>query len=215
MARSVSGGAPPPSRAPEDPFKTASQKASSGPTLERRSLCTPSGQKPRARPQPARTGRGPSPAHCGRSRGYQPSCAPADDVPVACPIGRSTPGTHGHSRTARLTCVQAGRPAAQTDLPSNGSRQRAGLQFGLQFDAVRRSSGKATQESWSSLNRSEHQRPELLMRFGPVSHCQGQGLSQFLTGLTGRYRIMASMPDTWQDTDLPIRIPAHGSDTLH
>jgi hypothetical protein len=33
-------GAPPPSRAPEDPFKTASQKASSGPALERRSLCT-------------------------------------------------------------------------------------------------------------------------------------------------------------------------------
>jgi hypothetical protein len=33
-------------------------------TLERRSLCTPSGQKPRARQQPARTGRGPSPARC-------------------------------------------------------------------------------------------------------------------------------------------------------
>jgi hypothetical protein len=48
MARSLSGGPPPPSRAPEDPFKTASQKASSGPALERRSLCTPSGQKPRA-----------------------------------------------------------------------------------------------------------------------------------------------------------------------
>ena len=32
MARFVCGGAPPPSRAPEDPFKTASQKASSGPT---------------------------------------------------------------------------------------------------------------------------------------------------------------------------------------
>ena len=68
MARSVSGGAPPPSRAPEDRFKTAPQKASSGPTLERRSLCTPSGQRPRARQQPARTGRGPSPASCGQSR---------------------------------------------------------------------------------------------------------------------------------------------------
>jgi hypothetical protein len=66
MARSVSGGAPPPSRAPEDPFRTAPQKGSSGPALERRSLCTPSGQKPRARPQPARTGRGPSPATCRR-----------------------------------------------------------------------------------------------------------------------------------------------------
>jgi hypothetical protein len=26
-----------------------------------------------------------------------------DGVPVACPIGRSTPGAHGHSRTARHT----------------------------------------------------------------------------------------------------------------
>ena len=34
-------------------------------TLERRSLCTPSGQKPRARREPARTGRRPSPASCG------------------------------------------------------------------------------------------------------------------------------------------------------
>jgi hypothetical protein len=32
------------------------------------SLCGHSGQKPRARPEPARTGRGPSPARCGRSR---------------------------------------------------------------------------------------------------------------------------------------------------
>jgi hypothetical protein len=50
-------------------FLTASQKGSSGPTLERRSLCTPSVQKPRARREPARTGRGPSPARCARQRG--------------------------------------------------------------------------------------------------------------------------------------------------
>ena len=69
MARSVSGGAPPPSRAPEDPFKPLRRKHLSGPALERRSLCTPSGQRPRARRKPARTGRGPSPARCGAVTG--------------------------------------------------------------------------------------------------------------------------------------------------
>jgi hypothetical protein len=32
-------------------------------------------------------------------------------VPVACPIGRSTPGTHGHLRTARCTRSPADRQA--------------------------------------------------------------------------------------------------------
>src|ERR1700750_1430649 len=32
-----------------------------------------------------------------------PSCATTEDVPVACPIGRSTPGTYGYSRTVRDT----------------------------------------------------------------------------------------------------------------
>jgi hypothetical protein len=34
-------------------------------------------------------------------------------------------------------------------------------------------------------------------------------LSQLSHGLTGQYRTMASMPDTGQDADLLIRIPAH------
>ena len=38
------------------------------PPLERRSLYAPSGQIPRVRQQPARTGRGPSPASCEQSR---------------------------------------------------------------------------------------------------------------------------------------------------
>jgi hypothetical protein len=37
----------------------------------------------------------------------QPCTLAADDVPVACPIGRSTPGTCGHSRTA----LHVGSPA--------------------------------------------------------------------------------------------------------
>ena len=44
---------------------------------------------------------------------------------------------------------------------------------------------------------------------------QEQGLSPFSHGLTGRYRTMASMPDTWQDSDLPIRIPAYWPDVFH
>jgi hypothetical protein len=54
--------------------------------------------------------RGPSPSRedgrCVVTRTKTPSCQPsyatADDVPAACPIGRSTAGTHGHSRTAWL-----------------------------------------------------------------------------------------------------------------
>jgi hypothetical protein len=77
MARSVSGGAPPPSRGTRRSFlKLLRRKHLRDPPLERRSLCTPSSQKPRARHEPARTGRGPSPAMCGgvtgqisRSRG--------------------------------------------------------------------------------------------------------------------------------------------------
>jgi hypothetical protein len=92
-------------------FLTASQKPSSGPALERRSLCTPSGQRPRARREPARTGRGPSPAQCRQSRVRQLPGATADGVPVACPISRSTPGNYGHSRTTRYAGSPADRQA--------------------------------------------------------------------------------------------------------
>ena len=87
--------------------------------LERRSLCTPSGQKPRARQEPARTGRGPSPARCGRQRG-QLSSVTTKGVPVACPIGRSRPGNHGHSRTAAEANAVAPRQSAAA---LNRSRQ--------------------------------------------------------------------------------------------
>ena len=39
-----------------------------------------------------------------------------------------------------------------------------GLQFGLQFSAVRRRTRRTGQARWSSLNRSGPLRPELLMR---------------------------------------------------
>ena len=41
------------------------------------------------------------------------------------------------------------------------------------------------------------------------------GISQLSHGLTGRCRTTASMPDTRQDADLRIRIPAHCPDALH
>ena len=37
----------------------------------------------------------------------------------------------------------------------------------------------------------------------------GRDLSQISHGLTGRHWTMASMPDTEQDADVQIRIPAH------
>jgi hypothetical protein len=85
----------------------------------------------------------------------------------------------------------------------------ARLQFGLQFNTVPRRPGQTDQGRWSSLNRSGQRRPELLMRLGLACRHQGRSLSQFSHGLTGRYRTMASPPDTRQDADLPIRIPAH------
>src|SRR5215475_9956141 len=43
----------------------------------------------------------------------------------------------------------------------------------------------------------------------------GTRLSQLSHGLTGRYRTTASMPDTWQDGDLRIRIPAYRPDVRY
>jgi hypothetical protein len=40
-------------------------------------------------------------------------------VPAACPIGRSTPGTHGHSRTARYTGSPAYRQADPLRKPTS------------------------------------------------------------------------------------------------
>lgn len=40
----------------------------------------------------------------------------------------------------------------------------------------------------------------------------GRDLSQISHGLTGRYGTMPSMPDTGQDADVLIRVPAHWLD---
>jgi hypothetical protein len=50
---------------------------------------------------------------------------------------------------------------------------------------------------------------------GSRSAAKGRSFSQISHGLTGRYRTMASPPDTRQDADLPVRIPPHWLDTLH
>ena len=44
---------------------------------------------------------------------------------------------------------------------------------------------------------------------------KGRNLSQLSHGLTGRYRTTASRPDTRQDADLPVRMPAHGPEGRH
>jgi hypothetical protein len=45
-------------------------------------------------------------------------------VPAACPIGRSTPGTHGHSRTARYTGSPAYRQADPLRKPTSSAAGR-------------------------------------------------------------------------------------------
>ena len=54
--------------------------------------------------------------------------------------------------------------SAGSERPQPGSPP--GLQFRLQFNAVRHSPAKTDQGRWSSLNRSGLSRPELLMRLG-------------------------------------------------
>ena len=88
------------------------------------------------------------------------------------------------------------------------------LQFGLPFNAVRRRSGKTVHGRRSILNRSGRPRPELLMRLGSQAVAKA-GVSQFSHGLTERHRTTASLLDTWQDADLPIRTSTHWPDTLH
>ena len=46
-----------------------------------------------------------------RAHSYGSDAPRSKRVSVACPIGRSTPGTHGHSRTARYTSSPAYRQA--------------------------------------------------------------------------------------------------------
>ena len=64
-------------------------------TLDAGELYGHSGQRPRARPEPARTGRGPSPAWCGGSRdsgaglvAYRHAPSPAGSLPLSFPSGR-------------------------------------------------------------------------------------------------------------------------------
>jgi hypothetical protein len=54
------------------------------------------------------------------------------------------------------------------------------LQFGLQFNAVRRRSGKTVHGRRSSLNPSGRPRPELLMRLGlACGHQEQESLTDF------------------------------------
>src|ERR1039458_2685567 len=69
MARGVYVSAPPASSVTvtvgqRAPHKVPTERTREV-TLDTGGLCGHSGQKPRARPEPARTGRGPSPATCG------------------------------------------------------------------------------------------------------------------------------------------------------
>ena len=89
----------------------------------------------------------------------------------------------------------------------------ARLQFGLQSNTVPPRPGQTDQGRWTSLNRSGQRRPELLMRLGLACRPQGQESLTVFSGLTGRYRTIASQPDTRQDAELPIRIPVHWPNT--
>jgi hypothetical protein len=71
--------------------------------------------------------------------------------------------------------------ATRNDLLGSRSHDGTALQFGLEFNAVRRRPGKTSQGRWSCLNRSERLSPELLMRLGFAP----SGVQQALPGLPG------------------------------
>jgi hypothetical protein len=112
MARSVSGGAPPPSRAPEDPFKPLRRKHLRDPPLSGGASATPSGQQPRARPEPARTGRGPALQGAaswddGQPAAHLTSRTPERSIRHICPVRWAVPGgERGMKRIRRLLWYQ-------------------------------------------------------------------------------------------------------------
>jgi len=109
-----------------------------------------------------------------------------------------SPGGDSRSLVARRAkmpqiSVLAGRPRIVDETSQAVS---PGLQFGLQFTTVQCRSGRTVRRRWSSLNRSELPRPELLMRLGftpfrgsnprasaahgPLPRTPGRGLSRVL-----------------------------------
>ena len=142
MARLASGdgplsvrGCPSSVKGTEDPFKTASQKASSGPALERRSLCTPSGSETKGQAEPARTGRGPSPARCGRSgvptfvRNHRRRARCVPDRPVNAGKSQSL----AHSGCIPSKTPQAWRSTATCTAPAISE---ASAEFGISIHGI-------------------------------------------------------------------------------
>jgi hypothetical protein len=106
MARSVSGGAPPPSRGTRRSFQDRFAESIFG----THPLSVGASAPPPVRDQgPGSSLPGPDAGHPLQAAGSHDGRK--RDVPVTCPIGRSTPGTHGHSRTARYTGSPADRLA--------------------------------------------------------------------------------------------------------
>jgi hypothetical protein len=119
MARSVSGGALHRQGAPEDPFKTASQKASSGPTPGASEPLHPLRSGTKGQAEPARTGFGPSPARCGRSR--SPNCRAGPQT--ACVLRVRSDGDRWSIAVTRRHALAAPPAAGQVRKPGQRSLQ--------------------------------------------------------------------------------------------
>ena len=70
------------------------------------------------------------------------------------------------------------------------------LQFGLQFNTVRRRPGRTDQGRWSSMNGSGPRRPELLMRLGHAAHRVVQRRPPTRWSLTAEMTAMAPHNDS-------------------
>ena len=94
----------------------------------------------------------------------QASCAIADGVPAACPIGRSTAGTCGHSRRAQ--CAAHQRRGRLTRCANRPSKQRVTwIQFTLMRTFRTDSRGRPrARQAWPDLGRISYRNAEVTRR---------------------------------------------------
>jgi hypothetical protein len=109
--------------------------------------------------------------------------APTNETPSA-PVQQQNTATSPDSNELELSPTPSmswGNGQTPSGVASSGRRgHRAGLQFGLQSEAVQRRPEETGQRRWSSLNRSGQPCPELLMRL--VNAAAGPGRDGRMVG---------------------------------
>ena len=91
---------------------------------------------------------------------------PSTEEPGCSPTATKTMASHRRRMTTSMEHRPGAWPSLDVPGPLTHAYRLEGLQFGLQFNAVRHGAQRTDQARWSSLNRSGRLRSELLMRLG-------------------------------------------------